>query len=151
MFDFFVRKWMENESYCLVMSTWKVMTNGITHHIHTDIYFGTAASSANLFRRAVPPDVQFFTPRGNKKQQRATNKPKCVWEPKTKPEKRLPWWSTPYQRGLKSTFGQILLWPGAELDPLPTPKWVPRDLKKIFKNFLIWSWVEPILWDFLVC
>ena len=56
----------------------------------------------------------------------ATTVNSTTWEPKRsseqkcKPEKRLPWWSTSSPRWLKSTIGEILLWPGAELDPLPT-------------------------------
>ena len=62
-----------------------------------------------------------------------TYQPKCVWELKTKPEKQLPWWSTPYHRGLKSPVGQILPWPGAELDPLPTPN-KSQGTSKIFSK-----------------
>ena len=63
----------------------------------------------------------------------ATCEPKRVSEQKCKPEKRLPWQSTSYHRWLKSPIGQILLWPGAELDPLPTPN-ESQGTSKIFSK-----------------
>ena len=82
---------------------------------------------------------------------RATCEPKWDQVPKCKPEKRLPWCLTTFNRYLKSPIGKILLWSGAELcRPPPYPKYVPRDLKNNFKKFLIWYCVEPILCDFFV-
>ena len=80
---------------------------------------------------------------------RITPGPKALFKQKSNPEKRLPWWSTPYHRGLKSPFIQILPWRRAELDPLPPPNKSQGTSKKIPKIFSHDTGLNPFYGNFL--